>query len=211
MRFKQYLKEASSDFITDKQDVQEWLDKNGISNDRVYGMTYRNIDSDGEVSIVANGHDIAFTENTILVGKNHLPIQFNDIRAHAVEMMSMSITSLKGLPKVLDARLELTDLLNLTSLEGLPSSITHLKIVRCRLNFEGISDILQNINSHHLEMYGCEVVSGGIGLIFVKGLTRITGHQPAFGIIERYLGRPDDIFECQNELIEAGYEAYARL
>lgn len=60
---------------------------------------------------------------------------------------------------------------------------------------------------------------GGIGLILIPGVKEIRGtfsnttkiSDGPFAIIQKYAGRPGDIFECQTELIDAGYEEFAEL
>lgn len=77
----------------------------------------------------------------------------------------------------------------------------------------GINDIVESMDGS-FRFTPENIKSGGIGLILIVGLslvyTNIQNSVP-FKIIARYIGRPEDIFECQSELIEAGYEAIAQL
>lgn len=63
------------------------------------------------------------------------------------------------------------------------------------------------------------VKTGGLGLIMIPeldngffiGSNTNKASNKAFEIIRQYVGNPDNIIECQSELIEAGYEDYAVL
>jgi hypothetical protein len=102
----------------------------------------------------------------------------------------------------------------LTTLEGAPSSVdddfdcTYNKLT----SLQGIHKIIKIINGE----FFCNdnpITSGGIGLILIEGLTKIyVDRRHAFDIINKYLGRgKKGLLLCQDELIEAGYEEYARL
>ena len=64
-----------------------------------------------------------------------------------------------------------------------------------------------------------KIISGGLGLLLIDGLTNIVNisrHGDAlttpFKIIQQHLGTDNSkIFRCQKELIDAGYEEYAKL
>lgn len=102
---------------------------------------------------------------------------------------------------------------SLTSLEGAPREITGSfscddnKI----LSLEGIHKIIKKINGQ----FYCNdnpIKSGGIGLLLIEGITRIGTNHPALEIINKYIGQgKKGLLLCQEELIEAGFEANARL
>ena len=53
---------------------------------------------------------------------------------------------------------------------------------------------------------------GGIGLLLIDGLKEIKSNHPALDIINKYVSRGKmGILACQEELIEAGYEEFAKL
>lgn len=101
------------------------------------------------------------------------------------------------------------------SLDGLTPVAVRINInVPKVTSLVGINDDLKQVTEMFFNFNKVNV--GGIGLILIKGLKYI--HQSndgeliePFKIIEKYLGKPDEIFECQMELIEAGYKAYAQL
>ncbi len=101
----------------------------------------------------------------------------------------------------------------LTSLEGAPGSVG--RDFYCNGNrlttLVGAHKILKRIGDE-LFLAGNEIVSGGIGLILVEGLTKIDADQPAFKIINKYLGQGmKGVLRCQEALHDAGYGEHARL
>ncbi len=100
----------------------------------------------------------------------------------------------------------------LTSLEGAPGSVG--RDFYCNGNrlttLVGAHKILKRIGDE-LFLAGNEIVSGGIGLILVEGLTKIDADQPAFKIINKYLGQGmKGVLRCQEALHDAGYGEYAK-
>jgi hypothetical protein len=78
-------------------------------------------------------------------------------------------------------------------------------------SLQGIHKIFKII-SGGFYCVGNQITTGGIGLILIEGLNEIIADHPAFDIIERYLGQgKKGLLYCQDELIEAGYEEFARL
>jgi hypothetical protein len=101
----------------------------------------------------------------------------------------------------------------LTSLDGAPSSVGNN--FDCSENeltsLEGIHKIIKKMYGGFY-CYGNPIVSGGIGLLLIEGLTGIYADQPALKIINKYLGQgKKGLLLCQDELIEAGYEEFAKL
>ncbi len=101
----------------------------------------------------------------------------------------------------------------LTSLEGAPGSVGgDFYCYTNRLtSLVGVHRILRRIGGT-LHIWGNPIASGGIGLILVEGLIKINADQPAFEIINRYLGQGNKgVLRCQEALHEAGLEEYAKL
>jgi hypothetical protein len=101
----------------------------------------------------------------------------------------------------------------LATLEGAPSSVggNFFCYSNQLTSLEGIHKIIKVI-SGAFYCFNNPIKSGGIGLILIEGLKKIYADQPAFKIIEKYLGQgKKGVLLCQDELIEAGYEEYARL
>lgn len=101
----------------------------------------------------------------------------------------------------------------LTSLQGAPSSVGDH--VYCSFNqltsLEGIHKLIKKINGT-LYCHRNPIKTGGIGLILIEGLRRIDADQLAFEIINKYIGQgKKGLLYCQDELIEANLEEYAKL
>lgn len=129
------------------------------------------------------------------------------------------IESLIGLPAKIPSDLTLFNLKSLKSFEGAPREIGGDVALDGFTSLVGISAFIQKISgSCGIEFKKLsDIVEGGIELILIADLQqfnwsdRKTKNVKAFDIIHEYLGRPDDIFACQAELIDAGFEQYAKL
>ena len=122
------------------------------------------------------------------------------------------LTSLKDAPQMVGGSFSCNGN-KLTSLEGAPHTIGGG--VRCGHNqltsLEGIHKLIKKINGD-IYIEGNSITSGGIGLILIDGLTKIISSHPAFKIINKYLGQgKKGLLLCQDELINADYEEYAKL
>ncbi len=101
----------------------------------------------------------------------------------------------------------------LTTLEGAPGTVGgNFGYGNNRLtSLRGVHQILRRIDGR-MYMRGNEIVSGGIGLILVEGLAKIYADQPAFEIINGFLGQGNKgVLRCQEALHEAGYGEFAKL
>lgn len=97
---------------------------------------------------------------------------------------------------------------NITSLEGISTAITKFtKPNPSESNFD-------------LEGIDYNIKSGGIGLILIENLKldkryanpyTTMDFAKAMKIIEKYFGRPNDIFDCQDELLHANLEEFAKI
>ncbi len=101
----------------------------------------------------------------------------------------------------------------LTTLKGAPSTVG--RYFFCNNNrltsLVGVHRILRRVGGM-LFIGGNPITSGGIGLILVEGLKKIDAKQPAFEIINKYLGQGKrGVLLCQEALHEAGLEEFARL
>jgi hypothetical protein len=55
------------------------------------------------------------------------------------------------------------------------------------------------------------IATGGLGAIQIPGLSGIEADSCAFKIIGKYLQQPENIFHCQSELFDCGFEPFAEL
>jgi hypothetical protein len=141
------------------------------------------------------------------------------------------ITSLEGCPQKINGFLSCA-FNKLTSLKGFPSEVNSTAWLNNNRieSFEGISpDSLKtlycfdnnftNLHDIHRHLHYCEflnlcgnpIKSHVLGLLKIDGLETVKiDPEPVEMIINKYIPL-GDIFACQEELIEFGFEAYAQL
>lgn len=150
----------------------------------------------------------------MIVGK--LPVKFGTVKNN-FNASCNDLTTLEGCPTLVGGTFSCSMNARLTSLEHMPKEIG--KDCQCAgtgiISLIGISDYVKHIGGEFYTDFG-NIKEGGLGLIMIDSLSGISGTANSsitkpFRIIKKYLGRPDDIFECQEELIKAGFEAYAQL
>lgn len=170
-----------------------------------YEITNYIIHLDGTVDVDG---DVNFFDSKF----HTLPVRFGKVSGYFSCYNCERLTTLDGLPSSIGRNLNLNFCLSLENLDKLPESVGgFFEFSHCPkiTSLEGL-DLKVNGTIHFSAV---NITRGGIGLI-LTGCARLlspNGAAGPFNIIEKYLGRPDDIFECQAELIEAGYEAYAQL
>ena len=122
------------------------------------------------------------------------------------------LKSLKGGPGSVSGEFDATGN-DLVSLEDLPASIgTNLHI------FGNNVITLHNIHKHikHIGGYAVfknnQIISHVLGLLLIDGLKEVyLDYKIVQDIINKHLSGDRDVFACQEELIEAGFEEYAQL
>ena len=99
---------------------------------------------------------------------------------------------------------------DLTSYENLPEFGLAIDIGANR--FTNLKDIHKHLKQFTvLNVSGNDITSNILGVLKIKGLKHFyMGNKEIERIIEKYLPE-GDILECQQELIDAGYEEYAKL
>jgi hypothetical protein len=101
----------------------------------------------------------------------------------------------------------------LDSLEGAPSSIGG-NLYCSNNNFtslHNIHKIIKHIGGHADFRYN-PITSHVLGLLLIDGLLFVMlGNEKVEDIINKHLEGDRDVFACQEELIEAGYEEFAQL
>jgi hypothetical protein len=122
------------------------------------------------------------------------------------------LTSLEGAPVTVGTNFVVRNN-KLTSLEGAPTSIglallcgdnelTNLKNIHKQINFIG----------RHADFHNNPIKSHVLGLLLIDNLTQvILDNREVQGIINDYLATSRDVFDCQNELMDAGLDEYAQL
>lgn len=122
------------------------------------------------------------------------------------------LTSLQGAPTTINRDFACSHN-ELESLEGAPSHIAGDFI--CRSNnlksLKGINKIIKHIGGY-ANFSDNEISSNILGLLRIEGLKNvILDDDTVENIINKHLAGDRDIFACQEELIDAGFEEYAKL
>lgn len=139
------------------------------------------------------------------------PVQFGKIGSD-FHCHGNKLTSLEGASRKVNGHFYCFDN-HLTSLESAPQEIngylncSHNKIT----SLEGVHKIIHKVGRVFNVSYN-PIKSGGIGLLLIEGLELIISDLPVFHLIGKYLGQGKaGLLRCQEELIEAGFEEYAKL
>lgn len=99
----------------------------------------------------------------------------------------------------------------ITSLLTAPSKIEFLECKHNRISsLVGVEEALPTLQALYCE--DNPIKEGGLGLLLLDDIRMLRSDILALDIIHRYLNKgADTIYDCQQELIEKGYEAYAQL
>lgn len=122
------------------------------------------------------------------------------------------VTSLEGSPKVVETFFD-CDNNQITSLEGAPEKIGgYLSIQNNKLtSLQGIHKIIKEIGGN-LYLSGNPIKSHMLGLLQIKNLRSIAfDHEEVERIFNKYLDVRGDIMDCQEELMAAGLEEFAKI
>lgn len=130
----------------------------------------------------------------------------------------MFLTVQMVLKKLLGGNLYFFNCTNLKSFDKFPKSILgDLPIEGCGFDsLVGMSDTIKVLQGS-LIISSENIKSGGLELINIEQMASIQAGGTnmkllkPFQIINKYFGHPEKIFECQEELIEAGFEEYAQI
>lgn len=146
---------------------------------------------------------------------------------------ALKLTSLKGAPYTVNGRFMCSNN-KLTSLEGSPSKVSD--DFYCQVNklstLEGapsyIGDLFNCFNNNLTSLHNIHkqikyiggiaifeknpITSHVLGLLMIERLENIRiDNQVVQGILNKHLEGDRDVFACQEELIEAGFEDFAKL
>lgn len=187
--------------------IVKWLKSEKISNYRI--NLDKTVSVDGTVNL--------FNHNL-----NNLPIKFDKVNGDFLVRHNL-FANFKGFPNEIGGDLSVSHNKNLKSFSGASGIIVRGKVYMAETgirSLEGVSDIFAGIYGNgvnfSLTQFESDIKTGGMGLVLIDGVSIGNGQymssiaEPA-KIITKYLGRPGDVFECQAELIEAGFERFATL
>lgn len=130
------------------------------------------------------------------------------------------LTSLKGCPIVVDGRFDVSDN-EIITVDHLPEFVHVLSLARNKIkSISGIHKMMKDCTT--IDLSGNSIREGGIGLILVNGLKTIAydnneekwnpNFTSALNIIRKYLGQGSKVMlKCQQELMDIGLEAFAKL
>ncbi len=166
---------------------------------------------DGNGEYLAGTVNVAGCVDLYGMRLERLPVQFGIIGGY-FGCGSTLLTSLEGAPGSVGGNFWCSKN-RLTSLEGAPSSVGgHFFCHENRLtSLVDVHRILRRVDGW-LFLWDNPIEAGGIGLILVEGLTKIVANQPAFEIIEQYLGQGNrGVLRCQEALHDAGFGEHAKL
>lgn len=131
------------------------------------------------------------------------------------KLSGIGIKSIEGIPELINTDLDLSGN-RIHDLHNLP------KVIKGQLDLSyneleslhGISKVKEMDGELHV--VGNNIRSHILGVVMIKGCTGVTGfiNKKVREIISKYLPNTrgnDAVMECQNELIDAGFEEYAQL
>jgi hypothetical protein len=135
------------------------------------------------------------------------------------------LTSLKGLPRTLAGSLYLSHNHELSDLTGMPSEVGYSISITggATIDLTGIHKKLKSMGSgsKNTSIFKCDSFKGGVlGLLMIEDLGKVDLGSANFeqlnAIINKHLHEDakvstDRMLTCQEELIDAGYDEYAKL
>jgi len=166
-----------------------------------YRIENYTINDDGSIDVEndVNLSQLTFTE---------LPLKFGRVTGNFYCYDCANLNSLEGAPTSVGGSFICYDCPKLTSLEGAPTSIGSAFYCSQCSKLTKLSHI-KSAKSLHLKS---TPITNLLYVFKIKGLEEIiSGIEKLDGIINKHLKSDRDIMDCQEELIEAGFERYAKL
>lgn len=231
------LCESHPGFITDKDQIMKWVLENtfDIRSEDPMNITNVNIHDDGTVDISGDALLPADEYFRVKFGKIDGSVQFwSDVYEHKKfksligcpryikndfsisHHIDSTVLNMSDGPTSVTGTYDITGCKSIVTFDYIPSNVRKLSLAGSGItSLIGIANKFPALSS--LTIDSAQVTDGGLGLLLCSGFNKmVEDDYPCvssmwFYIIEKYVGRPDDIFECQAELIEAGLEQYAQL
>ncbi len=180
---------------------------------------FNNIDNQSDTFFIEVRGNVQLSH----VGLKDIPASFNIVQG-AFAVADNNLKSLKGSPHT--AKSFYCHDNNITSLDYICRTTSTIDIRRNHIqSLIGVHKLIDRCT--RLLLNGNPIKEGGIGLIFIKDLHEITFDRSgsefpmpssfitkhsAFEIISKYLQQgKNGVLACQQELIDNGYELFARL
>lgn len=163
--------------------------------------------------------DVAGDVNLFNRGLDNLPIKFGTVSGNFL-VRHNKFRNLRGFPHEIGGDLTVSYNPGI-KLQGGDGMIVHGRVLTKGTELTTLEGVGQSFSEIHgstfpnLEFNTHEITSGGIGLVLIKGLVIRSAYGPfgkALNIIMKYLGQgKKGLLLCQDELIEAGLEEFAKL
>lgn len=232
MKLLEQLQDDANKKLTIHKQIREWLEENVVEVANSNPASQITINPDLTVDCSGN---ISFIENSQIT---HFPIKFGKVSGTFKIINIPMLESLQGCPNTVGggfivqrtsiksfvgcpARVGTSTTLSsdlISSTEGLPLHVggtLYLSAVPNIISFHNIHKHCKYIQNL-LEIDATKVRSHVLGVLLIKGLRGLKHTWGNDGtdwrqIINSHLQKDRDIIACQHELIEAGYEEYARL
>lgn len=132
-----------------------------------------------------------------------------------LQVLMLDIPSFVGLPKEVGEDCLLVGNKDVTSIEGLPTTIGgKLDLQQCTriTSLKGIHKLVKQVNGE-IDCSNTGVKEAVLGVMAIRGVTSVSlPDNKVAEIINKHLSSDDrDINACQEELIDAGYTAWAKM
>ena len=211
MNFIEFLNENQSKYpwmIKSRDKIEQWLRfhpatrilPEKINDDLTIGTIYTLIIGDDDLVQYGEGH--------------YLPVHFTQVGEYTFTTFKQG-ASLIGSPKKVEKFTIKTGTVN--SFEGIPEEAEMMNLSQWN-NLTSLKGINNHIKSCERMIIPIGIKSNILGLLYIKDLEIVS---PPFGkgeelinaliILHKHLKGDNDVLECQEELISAGYKEYAKL
>lgn len=170
-----------------------------------YNITPSKVHKDGTVDVDGS---VEFIDRDF----EYLPIKFGSVRSFIIDRCNR-LKSLIGCPTEIGAVCFIENCASLSSIENLPERIgRYLCVTNCK-NVKSLIGVKSK--GREIKFDWTNITSGGISVMlnfeYIYAARGTHWNSGPFNIIAKYMKSPADVFECQVELIEAGYMEHAKL
>lgn len=143
-----------------------------------------------------------------------IPVQFKVVNGDFNIDSCTELENLEGCPEEIAGNFYCSGLSKLSSLKGAPKKINEWCVLNNNQSLTSFTDIHRHLNEIRGAFYSDTMVEGkALGFLKIKHLRSISLNRKLVKlekIINKYLPE-GDMFACQQELIDAGFGAYAQL
>lgn len=155
-------------------------------------------------------HNVNLRHEDVKFGKI---IQKFDKTDHSFRCENLNLTTLENCPSHIGG-LFAASVNKLTSLEFAPTYVGKNCVLFANkiTSLNGISKRFLREVHGNLAVQENPIISNVLGVILIKGLRGLfLENKPVEDILIRHLYKDQDVLECREELVQAGYKEYAKL